>query len=397
MNVIDPVLHTSDFKNYWEKGTGSLLLEWAQAEPRKEEVEALRPLHQEVDTLGDQVVHKTFLAYPYAKASALIEKHKRGDDFDSSERIPELEELLKILEETPDWYDASLGEKGAELCQRAGVTSLMALRDYSLMGGYDFAYLNKPLIYTGALKKGAVKRLKDTLEFWIQVTRTGGLEPKGEGRELILRTRLMHSYSRLKIKENVKEWNYALWGEPINMLDMCATYLGFSAFFLHGIERLGITPTESEEKGLFHLWKLIGHLLGIPSELLPEDRKKAVELFYLWSLVQRKGDRDSKTLAQALLQENLESTIYPYLFQRKLLLGLHKTISHELLDSEVLERLGVDRAPFLNFFPHLLRFKNYSEQRLSSKNFKTLIRKGNKEQLKVLQDYLTHTPNSSHG
>ena len=43
---------------------------------------------------------------------------------------------------------------------------------------------------------------------------------------------------------------------------------------------------------------------------------------------QDKADLDSAQLANALLNENLENTIYKYLFQRKLLMNLHLSLIH---------------------------------------------------------------------
>ena len=148
------------------------------------------------------------------------------------------------------------------------------------MGGYDFAFLNKPLIFTGALKKGAVKRLRDTLEFWIAVTRENALKPGSEAWKLIIRTRMMHSYARLSILKKVKDWNVEKWGIPINSWDMIATWLGFSLVFMQGLRKLNIHITEEEEKGVYHLWKYAGYLLGIPEEFLPGDRRDATCLLY---------------------------------------------------------------------------------------------------------------------
>jgi len=65
-----------------------------------------------------------------------------------------------------------------------------------LMGGYDYAYLNKPLVFTGALKKGALKRLTETLDFWINVTRSDAMDIHGKGYEFAIKTPLLHSYAR---------------------------------------------------------------------------------------------------------------------------------------------------------------------------------------------------------
>ncbi|MBE2274553.1 MAG: DUF2236 domain-containing protein, partial [Flavobacteriales bacterium] len=272
-------------------------------------------LFYEVDDLGDEVVKETYLKLPYHEASSLIEKYSRskisGDD-----NVPEsLKKLFIQMQETPAWFNEDLANIGARFCMRSGKNALIILRDFTLMGGYDFAYLNKPLIFTGALKKGAVKRLKDTLEFWVNVTRENALKTNSEAYQLMVRTRLMHSYARVKIKEKTENWDYKNWGEPINSWDMIATYTGFSLVFMQGLKKLGVKISEQEELGVFHLWKYIGYLLGIPPEFLPENKQQAVEHLYLWSSTQNKGDEDSIHLAKALLDENLENTIYKVMAQ----------------------------------------------------------------------------------
>ncbi len=385
------------FINFWQKGLGKELLDWSEAKPNLSRLDELSLNYYKVDKLADEVVKQTYLKYPYPEATKIIEKHKnKNSDLPEEEKIESLSKLLEQLEQTPQWLDPSLALEGTKLCRRAGVTSLMILRDFSLMGGYDFAYLNKPLIYTGALRKGAVKRLKDTLEFWVQVTRPAGLEKGAEGLELILRTRLMHAYSRLEIKRNLPDWNQPLWGEPINFFDMSATYLGFSLVYLYGLEKMGIRPTKKEEEGLFHLWRHIGFLLGIPSELLPDNKKEATELFYHWTSVQAAGDQDSRSLAESLLDENLESPMASNPTQAKILYNLHLSVSTALLDSDVRKRLSLEKVPFYQFFPYLVKFKNFSEQKISEfqgqKGREKLVARGHKEQMKVLDDYLDFRP-----
>lgn len=304
------------------------------------------------------------------------------------------------MQQVPDWYDEELARKGARFCMRSGVNSLIILRDFSLMGGYDYAYLNKPLIFTGILKKGAVKRLKDTLEFWIHVTRENGLKIHSEAYQLVVRTRLMHSYARLQINKKRKDWDVEKWGEPINFWDMIATYTGFSLVLMQGLRKLGIEISDEEEKGVFHLWKYIGYLLGIPPEYLPDNRVQAVEQLYLWSSLQDKGDEDSVQLAQALLDENLVNTINRFMFQRKLLLKLHESMNWYLLDAEINERLQIPKVRTAAIFPKLIIKANKTVQRFYDLNnpekYQKLVEKGHRDQMKVLSDYIKHTPKSHH-
>ena len=393
----EPQFHNAPhFKNFWEKGNGKNLLDWADFEPDIGNFEKYAPLYHQVDDLGDEAVKETYLKMPYPQASALVKQYS-SSKISENDHAPEgLKKLFLQMQQVPDWFDEDLANAGARFCMRSGTNALIILRDFVLMGGYDYAYLNKPLIFTGALKKGAVKRLKDTLEFWIHVTREDALKVNSEAYQLIVRTRLMHSYARLKIKEKGENWDYGKWGEPINSWDMIATYTGFSLVLMQGLRKLGVNISDKEETGVFHLWKYIGYLLGIPAEFLPENKQQAVEQLYLWSTLQDKGDEDSAQLAKALLAENLESTIYKYPFQRKLLLNLHQSMNWFLLDREINERLQIPKVAMTAVFPRFIIKANQIAQQIFNvddpKKYRKLVEIGHKDQMKVLDDYIKHTP-----
>lgn len=393
--------NSTHFKNFWEDGNGKELLEWSDAKPKIEIFEKYSSLYHQVDELGDDLVKETYLKLPYKEASAIIQKYASNPISENENAAESLKNFFLQMQEIPAWYDENLANIGARFCMRTGKNALIVLRDFTLMGGYDYAFLSKPLIFTGALKKGAVKRLKDTLEFWVKVTRENSLRTNSEAYQLIVRTRLMHSYARLKIKEKAENWNFENWGEPINHWDMISTYTGFSLVFMQGLKKLGITISEEEEKGVFHLWKYIGYLLGIPAEVLPKNKKDAVNQFYWWTTLQEKADEDSIHLAEALLQENLDNTIYKYSFQRKTLLKLHQSMNWFLLDKEINERLQIPKPRgIFAAFPKLIKGGNTISQKIFDINqpekYQKLVTIGDKEQTDVLADYIKHTPKDFH-
>ncbi len=396
-----PKFHNAThFKNFWEHGNGKELLDWADIIPDSQTFQKYAPLYHQVDELGDEVVKETYLKLNYKEASAIIHKYSKQPITENDDASENVKKLFLQLQETPHWFDKDLANKGARFCMRTGANGLMILRDFTLMGGYDFAYISKPLIFTEALKKGAVKRLKDTLEFWVNVTRESALQPNSEAYQLIVRTRLMHSYARLKIKEKTEQWDYQNWGEPINSWDMIATYTGFSLVFMQGLKKLGIIISDDEEKGLFHLWKYIGYLLGIPVDYLPNDRHQAVEQFYWWTTIQDEGDDDSAQLTKALLNENLENTIYKHSFQRKMLKNLHQSMNWFLLDEEINKRLQIPKpAKAFSVFPKIVVKGNQIFQKIYLRNatqYQKLVEIGNVQQQKVLTDYIKHTPKNFH-
>ena len=273
--------HADHFKRFWETGNGKKLIEWSGAKVGFSDFEKYAPLYFKVDEPGDKVVEEFYENKPYAEASKELENFIRHGIPKHTKVPASVRKLIEHSEELPKWVNQKLLRLGAENCMKGGLNAFISLRDYTLLGGYDYAYLNKPLIFTGALKKGAMKRLSETLDFWINVSRYDALKIHGKGYEYAIKTRLIHSYARLKIKQHYKDWDYDTYGEPLNLWDMTATSNGFSLVYLHGLHKLGFDLSEEEELGVFHLWKYIGYLLGIPPEILPDNKKEATERFYL--------------------------------------------------------------------------------------------------------------------
>ena len=400
MQILPKFKDSEHFKTFWEKGNGKELLDWSGWKPSMDNFEKYSHLYYQVDETADEAVKETYMKLPYSEASAIVQEFSKNRISENSDAPENLKKMFLQMQQTPDWFDENLANTGARLCMRSGTNALIILRDFTLMGGYDFAYLNKPLIFTGALKKGAVKRLKDTLEFWVHVTRENALKINSEAYQLIVRTRLMHSYARISIRKKTENWDYENWGEPINHWDMIATYTGFSLVTMQGLKKLGVKITDEEENGVFHLWKYIGYLLGIPPEYLPENKQEATEYFYLWSAIQDKGDEDSAQLAKALLDENLTNTIYRFQFQRKLLLNLHQSMNWFLLDKEINERLRIPEVSVSKIFPKLILQANKVSQSVFNlekpEKYRKLVEIGNKQQMKVLDDYIKHTPKDFH-
>lgn len=384
---------SSHFKNFWESGNGKQLIEFSGAEVSLKDFGKFASYYYHVDDIGDEVVKDVYLTKKFHEASREIEHYIRNGVSDN-DNVPEsVKKLFSQTQAIPEWLDRNLLKSGAELCMRSGLDALISLRDYCLIGGYDYAYLNKPLIVTEALKKGAVKRLSETLDFWVNATRYNALEIHAKGYEFAIKTRLIHSYARLSIKKYYKDWDTESWGEPINSWDMMATYIGFSLVFLHSLQKLGNTFSVEEEQGIFHLWKYIGYLLGIPEDLLPNDKKQATEYFYLWTSVQPPSDEDSVLLAHSLLNESLENPILKFKFQRRNLRYLHICCTWFLLDDEVCKRLQIPDVSNKRGFPNTKRFFNKVYTAMVSR--KAQIKSGNKKHLKVLKDYLEITKGSN--
>ncbi|MDQ1150686.1 hypothetical protein QE382_002670 [Sphingobacterium zeae] len=322
-------INTSSFSFYWSKGPGVDLLRKLSKKPVIADAGQFAPLLYQYDRACDQLVEQLHLKIGFYQGQQLLKDALAGRPIEPAyEQV--LIKFLNTVDFTPPWLDWDKIEQGIELSQRSGLSGLIVLRDYVLMGGYESSAINKPLIFTGALKKGAVKRLTETVTFWVDITGDDALKKGNIGIEAILLTRCIHSYARLNILKH-GQWQTEKWGIPLNTWDMLATNLGFSLVYLTGLNRMKFNVLENEVEGLFHVWKFIGTLLGIPLQLLPDTEEQAIEALYYWTMTQQPGDQDSLALAKSLMEEPIKAAYPTNKWGRKLMREIHLYYNHYLL------------------------------------------------------------------
>jgi hypothetical protein len=377
------------FSKHWTEPVGKSMLKRIASIPTKEEIDSFNVLYLQWDTQADTVVVDLFEGLGHKKGHALLHTLlEKG--LDAVPEIPDsLRELYTHSLQIPSWVDDRLLKEGAAFCQRAGVFSLITLRNYSLMGGYESAAINKPLIFTGALKGGPAKRLSDTLKFWVDVTGDDAMKPTGVGFNAAIQVRIIHALARYYIKKS-PEWKDEDWGIPINTGDMVATYLGFSLVYLEGLRMLRFKPTLDEELGVFHLWKYIGFLLGIPPTFLPTNDAEAIQTLYKWSMTQPLADADTIALAHALVDAPLSATFPIKVWQKKLLVKIYLGFNHYFLGKAACARMQLPNTIF-KIVPYVLSSINFLHENIVSifPSYKMKsIKKGRKSQTEVTEAFL---------
>ncbi len=372
---------TNAFSDFWKYEDGKKMLAELNEIPSLSQAENYIPLLFKVDSIADDVIAECFRDKSFGMAMQPVMDYAAGK-VPLHEAPESVQRLLNSMYEVPDWLNSDKLELGRELCNRSGKSGLIVLRNYSLMLGYQSAAINKPLIATGALHSGAVKRIADTTNFWYAVTGTNALAPNSDGFLYCLKTRLVHSYSRVMIKEKL-DWDVADHAEPLNLWDMQATYLGFSLVFMRGLKNLGFTISEAETEAMYHLWKYIGYLIGIPAEIMPDTNKDAIRNLYLWSKTQPEADADSIALAQALHQEPLQAPWPKMRWQKRIIQQVNLAFNYHLIGDRSCAVLQLPKSKFRNFVRIVVR-SNKMDQKITDafpKYRKKQIRKGRAEQL----------------
>ena len=348
------------FSHYWNVGKGEIKLKQLANIPSEKEIRKSAELLWESDILADEVIKDVYEKLGYQKASKLIDEILENG-IDTVNDIPEsVKQLFIELDNCPEWLNEELLEIGSGFCRRSGALGLIVLRNYCLMGGYESAAINKPLIFTGALKKGSVKRIADTNDFWMNTTGEKSLTRFGVGFKSAVKTRLTHAFVRVMLQKS-PTWKNELWGIPLNQADMLATNLGFSLVFMEGLKDLGFAPTAKEIHGIFHLWKYIGFLLGIPASSLPDSEEQAIEALYNWTISQPAADEDTKQLAHSLMQLPSMASL-PFLWQRKILIKINLGFNHYFLGKRTCDVMGLPNT-MMKLLPYGIKiFRKFKEQ-----------------------------------
>jgi len=382
-------INTTSFSYYWTKGIGAKLLVKLPNKPNLADADQYIPLLYQYDEACDRLVEHLHLKIGFTKGQQLIRDYLQDKAIESVyDKL--ISDFMNTLTIEPQWLDWQKLQQGIALSQRSGLTGLIVLRDYCLMGGYESSSINKPLIFTGALKKGAVKRLTETVTFWVDITADQALRKGGIGFEAILLTRCIHSFARLNILKH-GDWATDKWGIPLNTWDMLATNLGFSLVYLIGLKQMKFNLLESEINGIMHLWKYIGSLLGIPLDLLPDTEEEAIKALYYWTMTQKEGDQDSIALAQALMEEPVHAAYPTSRFGRKLMREVHLYYNNYLLGNYSCNLLGLEKTTIgkIAYF-NILKNKKENSQILKDKVRQQQIRKGRKVHEGVKEIYLKY-------
>lgn len=380
------------FAIYWESGNGKGLTQRLTGSfPSKAEIEEFVPRLFETDQLADQVIREVYKVHGFKQADQWITQLLNGEEING---VPDsLEKIVRQITDKPSWLNEELLEKGASLCRRSGSLGLMVLRNYCLMGGYESAAINKPLVFTGALKKGAAKRLTETTEFWVRIIGENAITNPQNGLKECLKIRLMHAYARISILEEGK-WQEEDWGAPLNQWDMLATNLGFSIIFLDGLRKLGMKATKPEIQGLFHFWKYVGTLLGTPSEYFPENESDAIRAIYAWTITQAPADTDTVSLALALTLEPVEGPFPSKKWQKRLVYNTHLGYNWYFLGKASCETMQLPKTSW-RIHPPIQRFFVGLGQvfvHRSEKSYRCSVLRNRKAQKKIVNAYL-----ESHG
>lgn len=199
----------------------------------------------------------------------------------------------------PDWVDFDLVEEGAAFSRRLGQNAADVLTQLSLIGGYRFGGPADLLVATGGLSgTTTLRRLAETEKWTTSLSEPGALRPYAEGWRLTVHVRLMHAMVNAGFEAR---WDVARWGLPINQTDLAGTLGLFDGTVLVGVRALGVRVTQRESRAFMHLWRWVGHLMGVPQDLLVDTERERHRINYHVLLAQSGVTAAGPKLANAIV------------------------------------------------------------------------------------------------
>jgi len=169
--------------------------------------------------------------------------------------------------------------------------------------------------------KRVYRRIWETSHFVVHAAEPGGLGPDGKGIFFAQRVRLLHAAvrNRLLAARPPEGWpanvtatatamhetgdttDWSQLGQPLNQEDMAYVLLTFSYIGIAGLRKLGANPSAEDADAYIHLWNVVGHVLGIPPELMADTFEDAEALFELLLARVRQESDKGKLLMKSLL------------------------------------------------------------------------------------------------
>jgi|CXWL01.1.fsa_nt_gi hypothetical protein len=235
--------------------------------------EFLNEMRGVADPLADDVVKSVIESGGLDEFNKMI-RHLVNNRDALPESMPKIvHDYFERTQILPAWADREKIVRGERVFDLYGPEMIMMLFFVSLPYAYATKKGSHVLSITAELTKHVHRRIFRTAQFIMDVMQAGGLGAGGSGVRSAQKVRLLHASIRYYIahKEQWKqEWDPS-WGLPINQEDMAGTLMDFSAGVMRGLRRAKILLSPEDADAYLHCWKIVGHIIGVHADLMPDS------------------------------------------------------------------------------------------------------------------------------
>ncbi|MCZ4125936.1 oxygenase MpaB family protein [Streptomyces sp. H39-S7] len=182
-------------------------------------------------------------------------------------------EYLHQTSTPPSWVDWAEMEKARLFFIDNNVHISTALSFASMPACYVVPHIAKLLSATHSLKYPS-KRMAETGQFTVYLMQPDAFEAGSRFLPAAQKVRLLHASIRHHLQREDR-WDTAALGTPICQEDMIGGQMMFSIQVLDALHRLGIHMSTEGADAYYYAWKVVGAILGIDQEHVPQDLQEA--------------------------------------------------------------------------------------------------------------------------
>jgi hypothetical protein len=239
--------------------------------------------------------------------------------------IPSLYKTKKLLEQK--YIYQRLYETGLMLDSVLGIGGLKIISDLNDGPHQRREHLRRRYVWgKGFISAKKVRFLHASMRFML--THPKRFPPRGD----------IESPAALseRLSQETEPWPKDELGLPVNQEDLAYTLLTFGYIIPIGLERWGCKLALKEKEAFLHAWRLVGHIMGIKADLLPDNWEEAERLFEIIQRRQAVASQPGKELTEALMRF-LEDYLPP-------LLRMNRSLPAIL----IMDQLGKEAAKIIN-------------------------------------------------
>ena len=292
------------------------------------------------DPPADEVITAVIQDHGVDRLHAMMKSLVQNDDIVPEEMPDKVYTFLTEVAILPDDIDLLKIQQGENFFSCHWPNMVTILFCASLPNAYSARKGAQVLYLTQRLTKHVHRRIFETAQFVLDVLAPGGLRENGRGLRSAQKVRLIHAATRymiLNLPEWRDQWNMD-WGVPINQEDLAGTLMTFSIQILLGLKKFGISMSPEDEEAYLYIWRMIGPVLGVASELIPDNVDEAAELAEAIFKRQTAASEAGVQLTAALL-DFMQNQLPGHAFD-----GLPATIIRHCIDEQTADFLAVPKS-----------------------------------------------------
>ncbi len=261
----------------------------------------LDSLRFEGDPAADAIIDGIALRGETAAVNAALRGLIRNDQAVPAALPDEVETWFRETGHLPAMAEPDRLAHAQALFVDRGLQMSFIFATASLVWCYADAKGVRVLTYTYRMGQDPYRRAAETAQFILDVLSPNGVGPAGHGIRAAQKVRLMHAAIRHLIRAT-GSWPEGELGVPICQEDLLATHLSFSHVVVEGLQQFGVKLTPAEIEDYFHIWRVVGELLGIRPEVIPNTSSDAHDLATAIARRQFAASPEGVTLTRALLE-----------------------------------------------------------------------------------------------